>query len=67
MPIENGWEFLDWKAATPAVRTIPVIIESGWIEIPQPIPDGAGVVSHIVKGPDLFPQLAAALGIELES
>ena len=42
MPRINGWEMLDSKALS-AWASVPVIVLSGWIRLPQPIPDNAGV------------------------
>ncbi len=63
LPKINGWQWLDAKAKG-KYATVPVVILSGWTELPLPIPDNAGVVNILPKGsalPVILELLTAAL------
>ncbi len=48
MPRINGWELLDSKAACPEVSGIPVVVLSGYTDLPEPLP---GQVREVLRKP----------------
>lgn len=54
LPRINGWQFLDSKAAQGDLAGVPVIVLSGWADLPEPLPAEAGVREVLRKpaGPD---------------
>ncbi len=37
MPRKNGWEVLDEMAAKPELAKVPVVVLSGFVDIPEPL------------------------------